>query len=55
MKQYGHGKGTTQGGFSEYSTVKEKYCYELKYDITPNEAALLEPMGKHNFFIINAI
>jgi len=45
MDQYGHGRGTTQGGFSEYSIVKAKYCYELKYDITPNEAALLEPMG----------
>jgi len=45
MDQYGHGRGTTQGGFSEYSIVKAKYCYQLQYDITPNEAALLEPMG----------
>lgn len=52
MDQYGHGRGTTQGGFSEYSIVKAKYCYKLKYDITTNEAALLEPMGKHNFFNI---
>jgi len=45
MDQYGHGKGTTQGGFSQYSIVKAKYCYKLQHDITPNEAALLEPMG----------
>ena len=46
MDQYGHGRGTTQGGFSEYSIVKAKYCYQLKYGITQNEACLLEPMGK---------
>ena len=46
MDQYGHGRGTTQGGFSEYSIVKAKYCYKLKYGITQNEACLLEPMGK---------
>jgi len=45
MDQYGHGRGTTQGGFSEYSIVKAKYCYKLKYGITQNEACLLEPMG----------
>merc|ERR1719244_631319 len=45
MNQYGHGKGTTQGGFSQFSVVKAKYCYKLQHDITPNEAALLEPMG----------
>ena len=45
MDQYGHGRGTTQGGFSEYSIVKAKYCYQLKYGITQNEACLLEPMG----------
>ena len=49
MDQYGHGRGTTQGGFSEYSIVKAKYCYQLQHNITPNEAALLEPMGKFEF------
>ena len=46
MNQYGHGKGTTQGGFSEYSVVKSKYCYVLKTDISFDDAVLLEPMGK---------
>jgi len=45
MNQYGHGKGTTQGGFSEYSVVKSKYCYVLKTDISFDDAVLLEPMG----------
>ena len=49
MDQYGHGRGTTQGGFSEYSIVKAKYCYQLQHNITPNEAALLEPMGNFKF------
>ena len=49
MDQYGHGRGTTQGGFSEYSIVKAKYCYQLQHNITPNEAALLEPMGNFEF------
>lgn len=46
MNQYGHGKGTTQGGFSQFSAVKAKYCYQLKTDITYLDAVLLEPMGK---------
>jgi threonine dehydrogenase-like Zn-dependent dehydrogenase len=46
MDQYGHGRGTTQGGFSHYSVVKAKYCYQLKTDISTTEAVLLEPMGK---------
>ena len=54
MDQYGHGRGTTQGGFSEYSIVKAKYCYQLQHNITPNEAALLEPMGNFNFAIESA-
>ncbi len=41
MNQYGHGKGTTQGGFSEYSVVKAKYCYPLKTDISYIDAVLL--------------
>ena len=45
MNQYGHGKGTTQGGFSEYSAVKAKYCYVLQSNISFDDAVLLEPMG----------
>jgi len=49
LDQYGHGKGTEHGGFSEYSIVKEKYCYVLKHGISPLQAVLLEPMGvAHN-------
>merc|ERR1712002_1422899 len=49
MSQYGHGKGTTQGGCSQYSSVPSKYCYVLTRDITSNQAVLLEPMGvAHN-------
>lgn len=49
MDQYGHGRGTEHGGFSEYSIVKEKYCYVLKRGISPLQAVLLEPMGvAHN-------
>lgn len=49
MSQYGHGKGTIHGGCSQYSIVKEKYCYKLTKNITDNEAVLLEPMGvAHN-------
>ena len=51
MSQYGHGKGTTQGGFSEYSVVKAKYCYPLKTDISYIDAVLLEPMGKKYFVL----
>ena len=52
MSQYGHGKGTTQGGFSEYSVVKAKYCYPLKTDISYIDAVLLEPMGKKYFVVV---
>ena len=45
MDQYGHGRGTDQGGFSQFSTVRDRFCYTLKHDITANEAVLLEPMG----------
>ena len=45
MNQYGHGKGTTQGGFSQFSVVKAKYCYPLKTSISFLDAVLLEPMG----------
>ncbi|CAL4161977.1 unnamed protein product, partial [Meganyctiphanes norvegica] len=49
MAQYGHGKGTDQGGCSQYSSVPARYCYALTRDLTPNQAVLLEPMGvAHN-------
>jgi len=49
MDQYGHGRGTEHGGFSEYSIVKEKYCYVLQHNISALQAVLLEPMGvAHN-------
>ena len=50
MSQYGHGKGTTQGGFSELSAVKAKYCYKLKTNISFLDAVLLEPMGKFSAY-----
>ncbi len=34
FNRYGHGRGTEHGGFSEYSIVKEKYCYKLQYETT---------------------
>lgn len=49
MDQYGHGRGTMHGGFSEFSIVKAKYCYRLKTDISDDDAVLLEPMGKSFF------
>ena len=52
MNQYGHGRGTMHGGFSEYSIVSEKYCYQMKRDISALEAVLLEPMGKDETFEI---
>ena len=51
MSQYGHGKGTIHGGFSEYSIVPSRYCYKLqdasssRWPITPVQAVLLEPMA----------
>ena len=30
MSQYGHGKGTEHGGFSEFSIVSCKYCYVFR-------------------------
>ena len=45
MNQYGHGKGTTHGGFSQFSVVKARYCYQLKTNISFLDAVLLEPMG----------
>ena len=49
LSQYGHGKGTVHGGCSQFSIVPAKYCYKLAYNISDNDAALLEPMGvAHN-------
>jgi len=49
MKQYGHGKGTTQGGCSELSNVSSKYLYPLNSSISDEQACLIEPMGvAHN-------
>ena len=49
LNQFGHGKGTIYGGCCEFYTVKEKYAYRLKADISWRDAALLEPLGvAHN-------
>nr|XP_045584901.1 L-threonine 3-dehydrogenase-like [Procambarus clarkii] len=49
MSQYGHGRGTDQGGCCQYSCVPARYCYVLTRDLTPDQAVLLEPMGvAHN-------
>ncbi|XP_042859715.1 L-threonine 3-dehydrogenase-like [Penaeus japonicus] len=49
MDQYGHGRGTDQGGCSQFSRVPARYCYVLTRDLTPDQAVILEPMGvAHN-------
>ena len=48
MSQYGHGKGTTQGGCSQLSNISSKYLYPINSDITDEQACLIEPMGKFN-------
>jgi len=45
MAQYGHGKGTIHGGFSEYSIVPARYLYRTQTNISDEEACLLEPFG----------
>ena len=46
LNQFGHGKGTKQGGCSEYFKVRAEYCYRLrKRDTTWRNGALLEPLG----------
>ena len=46
MGQLGHGKGSTQGGCSQFFKVKGIYCYELENSKTSwRDAALLEPLG----------
>jgi len=49
MSQYGHGKGTQYGGFSQYTAVNTKYAYKIEGDISVGDAVLMEPMGvAHN-------
>jgi len=49
MDQYGHGRGTEHGGFSQYSLVSSKYCYRFTSSISPLQAVLMEPLGvAHN-------
>lgn len=45
MAQLGHGRGTTQGGCSQYAVMREPYCYRLQTDIDDETACLLEPFG----------
>ena len=37
MSQYGHGKGTTQGGCSELSNISSKYLYPINSNITDEQ------------------
>ena len=49
MNQYGHGRGTQHGGFSEYSIVSSKYCYVFKTEMPFLSGVLMEPLGvAHN-------
>ena len=49
MSQYGHGRGTEHGGFSEFSIVSSKYCYSLQAGMSSLQGVLLEPLGvAHN-------
>ena len=50
MSQYGHGKGTTQGGCSQLSNISSKYLYPINSNITDEQACLIEPMGPFVFF-----
>jgi len=45
MGQFGHGKQTVYGGFSEYTIVPARYLYVLKTDLDPKLTCLLEPFG----------
>lgn len=45
MSQYGHGKGTMHGGFSQFSIIPAKYAYILKTGLNSELACLLEPFG----------
>jgi len=49
MNQYGHGRGTQHGGFSEFSIVSSKYCYVFKTEMPFLSGVLMEPLGvAHN-------
>ncbi|KAJ8319291.1 hypothetical protein KUTeg_004382, partial [Tegillarca granosa] len=49
MGQFGHGKKTSYGGAAEYTIVPAKFLYTLKRDLSPDEIAMLEPLGvAHN-------
>ncbi|XP_050392902.1 L-threonine 3-dehydrogenase [Patella vulgata] len=49
MGQFGHGKKTEYGGCSEYTIVPAKYLYVMKRNLSPDEIAMLEPLGvAHN-------
>lgn len=49
MGQFGHGKKTPYGGAAEYTIVPAKFLYTLKRDLSPDEIAMLEPLGvAHN-------
>lgn len=45
LSQYGHGKGTIHGGFSQFSIIPARYAYILKTNIDLELACLLEPFG----------
>ena len=46
MNQYGHGRGTQHGGFSEFSIVSSKYCYVFKTEMPFLKGVLMEPLGE---------
>lgn len=49
MGQFGHGKKTDHGACSEYTLVSAKYLYQLKRNLSPDQIAMLEPLGvAHN-------
>ena len=39
LDQYGHGKGTEHGGFSEYSIVSSKYRHHYRVLVLPQHPA----------------
>jgi len=45
MGQFGHGKQTPYGGFSEYTIVPARYLYVLTTNLDPKLTCLLEPFG----------
>lgn len=49
MGQFGHGRQTPYGGCSEYTIVPAKFLYTLTRTLTPDQIAMLEPLGvAHN-------